>query len=200
MARADPHRQAVGIVRLRAAGPRRRQLAAQDRERITRAAAGGIRLVVDELRTDVTKTHKDARGRLRHNDVEHRDPQAAIAWLWRFLDRAKSAGELYGRALVIIGAEQNASRLAVPSSQRMPAARRSSHKDIAANAFRKLAGPHVPATLSKLERAVKRAHATDDKAEATARERQRAHSQPVEPETDDGISNDAQDEDLVEAA
>ena len=68
-------------------------------------------------------------------------------------DGAKTAGELYGRALVVIAAEQHATRLVVPSSQRMPATRWSSHKDIAAKALNKLVGPHVPASLSKLEQA-----------------------------------------------
>ena len=94
----------------------------QTGERIARLAAGGVRLVIDELRTDVTKTRKDgSRGRLRIDYGDHRDPQAAIAWLWKFIDGAKTAGELYGRALVVIAAEQHATRLVVPASQRMPA-------------------------------------------------------------------------------
>jgi hypothetical protein len=35
----------------------------------------------------------------------------------RFIDGAKTAGELYGRALVVIAAEQYASRLVIPTSQ-----------------------------------------------------------------------------------
>ena len=64
----------------------------------------------------------------------------------------------------------------------MPATRWSSHKDIAAKALRKLAGPHVPASLTKLEQAVKRAHAAYDKAE-TAAARTPAHGRqpPAEP-------------------
>ena len=55
-------------------------------ERIARIAAGGIRLVVDELRTDVTKTRKDgSRGRLRTDYGDYRDPQTALAWLWKFV-------------------------------------------------------------------------------------------------------------------
>ena len=98
----------------------------------------------------MTKTRKDgSRGRLRIDYGDHRDPQAAIAWLWKFVDGAKTAGELYGRALVVIAAEQYATRLVVPASQRMPATRWSSHKDLAAKALRKLAGPHVPASLTQ---------------------------------------------------
>ena len=68
----------------------------QTGERIARLAAGGIRLVVDELRTDVTKTRKDgSRGRLRYDYGDHRDPQAAVAWLWKFvLCRAAGYAEL----------------------------------------------------------------------------------------------------------
>ena len=58
----------------------------QTGERIARIAAGGVRLVVDELRADVTKTRKDgSRGRLRIDYGDHRNPQAALAWLWKFL-------------------------------------------------------------------------------------------------------------------
>ena len=152
----------------------------QTGERIARIAAGGIRLVIDELRSDVTKTRKDgSRGRLRIDYGDHRNPEAALTWLWKYIDAAKTAGELYGRALVVIAAEQHATRLVVPSSQRMPATRCSSHKDLAAKALKKLAGPHVPASLTRLEQAVKRAHRAYDKAEAAAREQQAAERQPV---------------------
>ena len=54
-------------------------------------------------------------------------------------------------------------------------------------ALRKLAGPHVPASLTKLEQAVKRAHAAYDKAERNARERQRAQAAPdVQGDDQDG--------------
>ena len=52
--------------------------------------------------------------------------------------------------------------------------------------------------MSKLEQAVKRAHAAYDKAEAQVRELQRAERQP-EPETDDGMGDEL-DEDLDDAA
>jgi hypothetical protein len=43
-------------------------------------------LVIDELRTDVTKTRKDgSRGRLRYAYGDHRDPQAALSWLWKYI-------------------------------------------------------------------------------------------------------------------
>jgi hypothetical protein len=97
----------------------------------------------------------------------------------------------------VIAAEQHATRLVVPSSQRMPATRWSSHKEIAAKAMRKLAGPHIPATLTRLEQAVKRAHAAYDRAETAAREHQRAERERVE---DDEPVGDEHDDALDEAA
>jgi hypothetical protein len=85
----------------------------------------------------------------------------------------------------VIVAEQHASRLVVPSSQRIPATRWSSHKDLAAKALKKLAGPHVPTSLTRLEQAVKRAHSAFDKADATAREQRHAERSP-DTEPDDG--------------
>jgi len=44
----------------------------QTGERVVRLAVSGIRLVIDEFRTDVTKTRKDgSRGRLR---IDYGDP------------------------------------------------------------------------------------------------------------------------------
>ena len=100
----------------------------------------------------------------------------------------------------MIAAEQHATRLAVPSSQRIPATRWSSHKDIAGKALKRLAGLHLPASLTKLEQAVKRAHASYDKAQAAAREQQRTERQAVEPEPDDRPVDDKLDEDLARAA
>jgi hypothetical protein len=71
-----------------------------------------VRLVIEELRTDVTKTRKDGtRGCLRIDYGDHRNPEAALQWLWKFVDDAKTAGELYGRALMVIAAEQHATQV-----------------------------------------------------------------------------------------
>ena len=78
----------------------------------------------------------------------------------------------------------------------MPASRWSSHRDIAARALKKLAGPHVPATLTRLEQAIKRAHAAYDKAEVAARERQRDERKA----TDDPDAGDEPVDELSEAA
>jgi transcriptional regulator with GAF, ATPase, and Fis domain len=65
---------------------------------------------------------------------------------------------------VVIAAEQYASRLVVPQSQRAPATRWSSHKELAAKALTKLASPHLPASLRELDTAVKRAHEERERA------------------------------------
>jgi hypothetical protein len=80
----------------------------------------------------------------------------------------------------------------------MPATRWSSHKDLAAKALRKLAGPHVPASLTKLEQAVKRAHSTYEKAETTQREAQRHEAAAAE--AHDAAVDNEQGEDLADAA
>ena len=137
----------------------------QTGDRVAELAARGVRLVIEEFRTDVTKTRKDgSRGALRIDYGDPRKPENPIAWLWKFIGGAKTAGELYGRALVVIAAEQYASRLVVPSSQQHSPMRWPSHKDHAHKALAKLAGPHLPATLKQVEKAIAKAHAEHEKA------------------------------------
>jgi hypothetical protein len=69
---------------------------------------------------------------------------------------------------VVIAAEQHACRLVVPSSQQFGAKRWPSHKDHAAKALQKLAGPHLPATLKQLEKAIGKAGVELREAEAKA--------------------------------
>ena len=51
-------------------------------------------------------------------------------------------------------------------------------KDLATKALCKLAGPHVPASLTKLEQAVKRVHAAHERAERDARQRRQTKAAP----------------------
>jgi hypothetical protein len=140
--------------------------------------------VIEEFRTDVTKTRKDCtRGKLRIDYGDPREPEAALKWLWRYLDGAKTASDLLGRGLVILLAEQYASRLVVPQSQRTPPIRWSSHKDIAAKALKKIAAPHLPASLKQLESAVGRAHRELERAEQAARKAVSATATEVAGET-----------------
>ena len=163
-------------------------------ERVTRLAVSGIRLVIDEFREDVTKTRKDgSRGQLRIAYEDPHKPEKPIAWLWKFIDGAKTAGELYGRALVVIAAERYASRLVVPGSQRTHPSGWSSHKDIASKALTKLAGPHLPASLKALERAIARAEKEYRTAETAAHKRAaKAASDLVEDEVDNQADDEPQ--------
>jgi hypothetical protein len=142
----------------------------QQDERIARLAMSGIRLVIDEFRADITKTRNDgSKGALRIDYGTGREPQEPLRWLWKYIDGAKTAGELIGRALVVIAAEQYASRLVVPQSQRTHPARWCSHNNLAGKALTKLAAPHLPASLRQLEAAVKRAHEERERATERAR-------------------------------
>lgn len=149
-------------------------------------------MVGEGLRSDVTRTRKDgSRGRLKIDYGNPKEPEAAIKWLWRYLDGASSPGELYGRALVVVAAEQYAARMVLPASQRTYRMTWGSHKDLAAKALKKLAGPHVPASLKALERAVGRVHADHRaKIEALA---------PATPTAGNGTAIDRTDEPHDEA-
>jgi hypothetical protein len=75
---------------------------------------------------------------------------------------------------VVIAAEQYAAGMVLPASQRTHRQHWASHNDLAAKALKKLAGPHLPASLRELEKAVKRAHAEYD----TAVRRAEDHARP----------------------
>jgi hypothetical protein len=173
----------------------------QTGDRVAELAARGVRLVIEEFRTDVTETRKDGtRGALRIDYGDPRKPEEGIAWLWKFIDGARTAGELYGRALVVIAAEQYASRLVVPQSQQHSPMRWSSHKDQARKALAKLAGPNLPATLRQVEKAVAKAHSEHETAisRRTTIDRTAAVDEPV-PDPADADEFDVaelQDEDL----
>jgi hypothetical protein len=59
----------------------------------------GIRYVVDDFRQNVTTTRKDgSQGKLRIDYGKPSDStvgEAAVKWLWKFVDGAKTAGELF---------------------------------------------------------------------------------------------------------
>jgi len=91
---------------------------------------------------------------------------------------------------VVIAAVQHASRLVVPTSQRAQPTCWASHKDLAAKALKKLAGPHLPASLKQLESGVQRAQREYTKAERAALEAARPadpdpRAEEVDAETED---------------
>ena len=137
----------------------------------------GIRLVIDEFRTDVTKTRKDgSRGKLRIDYGDSHQPEAAVKWLWRFVDGAKTAGELYGRALVVIAAEQYASRLVVPQSQRITTEQLGLAQGPCRQGAEEARRAAPAGVAAQLETAVKRAHEDGARAERAAAEGHEAGS------------------------
>ena len=171
-----------------------------DSDRVTRLASTGIRLVIDEFREDVTKTRKDgSKGALRIRYGAN-DTSAERVWLWKFIEGGKTAGELYGRALVVIAAEHYASRLVVPTSQQHPPLAWSSRQAKAVTALEKLAGPHVPVSLKQqLQKAVVKAKAQYDEQLSQARSgarRARAEADGAEHVDEIADEFDGADEDL----
>jgi hypothetical protein len=151
--------------------------------------------MISEFRSDVTKTRKDgSRGRLRIDYGDGRDPAEAVAWLWKFIDAGTAAAELYGRALVVICAERYASRLVLGSSQRTRPTRWGSHNDIAAGSLAKLTGPHLPASLKQLERAIERVGGEHQDAE------RRGSPDAASPDHTDDPPGEPGEDGLIEAA
>jgi hypothetical protein len=117
-------------------------------------AANGIRLVLDEHRSTETPTLKSGQpGKTR---VSYGEPDVAVKWLWRFVDGATSAGELYGRALVVFACEHYANQLALPNSQRRGSVLPRSHRDTARKAFEKITKTALPGSHRELARAIER--------------------------------------------
>lgn len=115
-------------------------------------AANGLRLVLDEHRTTSTPTLKS--GKAGKTKVAYGDVDAAATWLWRFVDGAKSAGELYGRVLVVFAAQHHTCQLVLATSQRRSSVLPRSHKDMARKAFARVTKSVLPASHKALERAL----------------------------------------------
>jgi ParB/RepB/Spo0J family partition protein len=117
-------------------------------------AANGIRLVVASERQTSTPTLKS--GKPGRTKVAYGEAQDAERWLWRFLDGARSAGELYGRVLVVFAAQAYAHDLVLPASQRRGNVLPASRKDTARKAFERLTKGVLPASHTQLARALER--------------------------------------------
>jgi ParB/RepB/Spo0J family partition protein len=135
-------------------GPDGRGYAGAGDHTVQTIAANGIRLIVDELRTTTTPTLKSGEpGRMK---VQYGDVDAAGAWLWKFVDGAKSAGELYGRVLVVFAAQHYARDLVLPMSQRRGSVLPHSRREAARKAFERVTKDVLPATHVDLRRALER--------------------------------------------
>lgn len=145
-------------------------------------AANGIRLVFEQHRSTETPTLKS--GAQGTTKVSYGEPGEAMAWLWKFLDGARNAGELYGRVLVVFAAQHYASDLVLPASKRRGSVLPRSHKDVARKAFERVTKPLLPASHVQLQRALQR--------EARAHLKRRQHlTAAVESQPDPDVDPDA---------
>jgi ParB/RepB/Spo0J family partition protein len=134
---------------------------------IATIAANGIRLVIDEHRTTTTPRLKS--GGLGKTKVAYGETEDAAAWLWKFIEGAKSAGELYGRTLVVFASQHYANQLVLAASKRRHSALPASHKSTARKAFERITKSVLPTSHAQLQRAIER-----EASEHTKRERELA--------------------------
>jgi ParB/RepB/Spo0J family partition protein len=117
-------------------------------------AANGIRLVIAEHRTTNTPTLKS--GAPGKTKTAYGEVQDAAAWLWKFIDGASNAGELYGRTLVVFAAQHYAHNLVLSTSQRRGSVLPRSRKDTARKTFERITKAILPASHTELRRALER--------------------------------------------
>jgi ParB/RepB/Spo0J family partition protein len=135
-------------------GPDTRGYLGKDDHTVATIAANGIRLVIEEHRTVTTpvlKSGKRGKTKVAYGEVEN-----AATWLWKFIEGAKSAGELYGRVLVVFASQHYAQNLVLPASQRRGSVLPSTRKDTARKAFERITKNVLPASHMQLQRALER--------------------------------------------
>ena len=153
-------------------------------------AANGLRLVLDEHRTTTTPTLKS--GKPGKTKVAYGDVDAAAKWMWRFIDGAKTAGELYGRVLVVFAAQHYASQLVLANSQRRGSVLPRSHKDIARKAFERVTKSVLPASHVRLQRALAAEARTYSAKIGELDKRSRGLRASEADRDDSGLDNDSQ--------
>jgi ParB/RepB/Spo0J family partition protein len=115
-------------------------------------AANGIRLVFDEHRSTLTPRLKN--GGWGKTKVTYGEPADAAKWLWKFVEGARTPGELYGRVLVVFAAQHYAQDLVIARSKRRPSTLPASRKGTALKAFERIVKDVLPASHKDLQRAI----------------------------------------------
>lgn len=143
-------------------------------------AATGIRLVFDDYRETTTPTLKS--GKPGRTKITYDDPDEATEWLWRFVDGAKTAAQLYGRVLTVFACQHYAEQLVLARGRRSSSILPSSHEDRARKAFERLTRGVLPGSHKELQRALKRVARDHDKKieEAVAAERKTKETEAKE--------------------
>ncbi len=132
----------------------------------TLLAKSGMRLCHPELvKVEQTVTKGGLPG--KRAKVTYATDKDCEAWLWRFLDGAKTPGELFGRALVLYAASDHAAQEALPRSQQGFTGVPRTRKATAKKTLDALVKAHLPASVKKLRAAIARA--------------EKARSEPVNP-------------------
>ena len=171
-------------------GPDQRGYLGTGDHTVATIAANGIRLVFDEHRETTTPTLKS--GEPGRTKVTYGEVENAAAWLWKFVEGARTAGELYGRVLVVFAAQAYASDLVLPASRRRGPALPSSRGDIARKAFERVTKQVLPASHVQLRRALDREARTHAKRLAgLGAPSSREPKALADGETDGGESEDA---------
>ena len=115
-------------------------------------AANGLALVLEDHRTSTSKRLKS--GKPGKTKITYADVDAVTRALWRFVDGASNAGELYGRVLVVYAAQHYANQLVLATSKRRPSVLPRSHNDAARKAFHRVTKKLLPATHKALAKAL----------------------------------------------
>ncbi|MBA3807300.1 MAG: hypothetical protein H0X28_02725 [Solirubrobacterales bacterium] len=153
-------------------------------------AANGIRLVFDEHRSTVTPRLKS--GGPGKTKVTYGEPEDAAKWLWKFVEGARTPGELYGRVLVVFAAQHYAQDLVLPASKRQRSALPASRKGIALKAFERLVKDVLPASHKDLQRAIKaEAKAHGERQAQLVKAESSAPGSPAGAEDLEGLEDDA---------
>ncbi len=156
-------------------------------------AATGLRLVLGEFRDTQTPTLKS--GQPGKTKVAYGDVDAAQAWLWRFVDGARTAGELFGWVMVVFAAQHYAHDLVLPRAQRRASVLPASRKDTARKAFERATKRVLPASWRELGRALEREARTYERRQAELDHAQ-AGQQPDAAEAGGAAEVDDRGEDL----
>jgi ParB/RepB/Spo0J family partition protein len=171
-------------------GPDRRDFLGASDHTVATIAANGIRLVIDKHRTETTCTLKS--GKPGKTKIAYGEVDGAVNWLWKFVDGAKSAGELYGRVFVVFAAQHYAEQLVLPTSQRRGSVLSSTRKDAARKAFERITKDVLPATHVQLKRALER------EARSYIKQKEQLGRTAVASEDPDPCDEDEATEDAVE--
>lgn len=137
-------------------------------------AAHGVCLILDQFRDETTTVLQNGNRRTKVSYNEDKEP---VRWLWTFIEGARTAGDYFGRVLIVYAAQHYAVQLVVPRKRRRSSMLPASRNGAAKAAFEKIVGRVLPASYMTLIEAIdaelieveKRKAAAEAEAEAKAK-------------------------------